>query len=178
MTSETPTAPERRWFTTALLLGILVIAGAAFLAVGVTRVAAKARQHQSAVERLTFAKQQDQSTRADLNSHLSAVRQLRSALGSQKIRIASLRHVQADGFAAATSAGSQRGGTAGAAVGRRAGARDAYAQRRLVSSQGWYYVRVAWRNGLPVIADSYTLDPGPEHAYWVEGGKAVNRDTS
>jgi hypothetical protein len=176
--SESPSGAKRRSFTTALLLSSLLVAGATVLVVGISRVAAKAPAHQSAADRLRSAQQHVRSIRADLISHVTAARELRIALRSQKTRIAYLRHAQVDGFAAAISAGSQRGATAGAAAGHRAGTRDALAQRTSASSQGWYYVRVSWRNGLPIVADSYTLDPGAEHAYWVEGGKAVNRDTS
>jgi hypothetical protein len=176
-TLETAPAGKTRPLKT-IILGLAVMAGAATLILGVTRVTPKIREHQTAVDRLTRAKQHTQTLRDELTSHATSVRELRAALALRRARVAYLLRAQADGFASANSLGSQSGTYAGAAAGTRAGTRGAHTQRSSVNSQGWYYLRVSWRNGLPVIADSYTVDPGPEHAYSVEGGKAVNRDTS
>jgi hypothetical protein len=106
-------------------------------------------------------------TRAELEREL----QLTTAARVQ------LRHAEAGGFAVAVEAGRALGERAGTTAGTRAGTRDGRAQRSRVSAPGWYYAHVTWHGALPRIGESYDVDAGASHAYWVESGKAVERST-
>ena len=162
----------------AFVVALLLCSSAVVLAIGVSRAVTASGEHHDAVDRLGSARGRLNSLRVDLNAQLARATEVRRELRSQRHRLAYLRHESVTGFAAAALAGARRGSAAGGAAGERRGRLDAWAQRSSVASQGWYYVRVSWRNGLPFIADSYTIDASPAYAYWVEGGRAVKRDTA
>jgi hypothetical protein len=103
---------------------------------------------------------------------------LRADLGRTQGRITQLQHEQASGFSSAIEIGQARGKSAGSLAGTRAGTTAGHRERSSMSTPGWYFVHVAWSGGLPMIDSSYTLPPGPGHAYSIENGKAYNRDTT
>jgi hypothetical protein len=119
--------------------------------------------------------------RNEMTARVDAARKIRAELKSKlawsKAKRVQLRVASAGGFVAAQETARARGERAGEAAGFRAGTRDGRAQRSQVPAPGWYYVHVGWRASLPVIDDSYDLDAGPDHAYWVEDNTTWNRET-
>lgn len=81
------------------------------------------------------------------------------------------------GFAGARAKGAVAGEAAGVTAGQRLGESRASQELAALSQSGWYMVKVGWRNSQPFIAESWSIDPGPERAYFWENDEAWHRDT-
>src|SRR4051794_38586639 len=92
---EAGPAPPLRPSKTTLLVGILTIAGAATLAIGVVRVGPRTRDHQAAVDRLTAIQRQNTRLRDALRSNHATATEIRTTLASQRTRVAYLLHARA-----------------------------------------------------------------------------------
>jgi hypothetical protein len=155
-----------------------VVFGAAVLGYGIDVYAPASADHAAAVKVLRAATQRTANVRQRANAATASRVNLRAQLRAQRGRLATLRHARAIGFVSAVALGAERGERAGEKDGNAHGIADGRAQRADLPGPGWYYVRVGWTNGLPVVTDSYVLDSGPTHAYSVENGQAWNRDTT
>lgn len=163
-----------RWSVAASFLSVLAIAT---LCVGVVSYAHAREERTRAANNLARANSYAESVETRLRATRRDSAALKRKLASTKAARTRLQLAEADGFPFALERGHARGERAGMAAGKRAGSRAARMQRNWISAPGWYMAHVAWRNGLPVIDDSYELDAGPSHAYWVENGEAWERET-
>lgn len=170
--------PSRTRYVGLALSIVLLTCSIGALIHGLDKWSAASSRHSRATSTLTAARARAAGAKTRADQAWKSRQHLLEKLRRQKSRLQRLQQAQATGFADAIAVGAARGRRSGEHAGVVEGRRDGRDQRGDIPGPGWYYVHVEWNGGLPIIAKSYTLKPGANHAYYVDGDTAYNRDTT
>jgi hypothetical protein len=164
-----PTAAEAAVVLGAVFLLVLGVVGWSGAANDATKTRTAAREAEAWQER----------SHRRLTEQQSARRTLVDRLRKKQATLRALTKQAGTDFSEARAAGWRAGERAGRAAGASAGRREALHSGRLAGSDdGWYFVKIRWSYGLPVVDEYWMLDEGAESAYYVSEGTAFHRDTT
>lgn len=148
------------------------------IAVGGTTLANGIREQSAASDARAAAVGWRHKTHAQLVAQRKALPILHERLRDRQRSSLPLIGEKSSGFAEARKRAAVAGREAGRKAGEAEGREDALSQRSAIEADGWYIVQVGWDEGRRVIRDAWTVEEGPENAYYIESGQPYHRETA